>query len=257
MIRAFLVPALFAAIGLLPTAAAAHQPYFRGAPEAVALPAGESGVIRLLYGDGILSSDPVRAVVTDAAGGVRAIAPQGYAASYSCAARSCRVYVYRDTALLPRVFDTDVETTKVSAILRTADANDLDAVVRAQGPSYGFRHVPDLGPRIVGALVCLAHWWPSFVILMLIGATAVPVWLLLRKVLDRREENRWGAISLCVLVVIAISIPVAFVLLMVLFVSAYPPLLSLIPLGLPTAALLARSVGRAWVRRMPPTRPAL
>jgi hypothetical protein len=249
MIRARLVSALLVAVILLPTPAAAHMPYFSGTPEAVALPGGESGAIRLLYGDGILDSDPVRPIVTDAGGGVRAITPVGYAASYSCAARSCRVYLYRDTMLLPRVFDTDIETMKASAVLRTADENDLDAVMRTREPFYGFRHVPDLGARIVGALVCLAHWWDSFVILMLIGATAIPVLLLVRMALGRREENRWGAMTLCILFVIGISIPVAVILLMFLFVSAYPLLLSLVPLGLPTAVLLATFAGRSlWGR---------
>jgi hypothetical protein len=248
MNRALVLIVLFAAIFLLPTAASAHRPYFRGG-QPVALPAGESGVIRLLYGDGILGPDPVRPVVIDATGGVRAIAPTGYAASYSCAAQSCRVYVYRNTMLLPHVFDTDVQSMKSSAVLRTADENDLDAVLRAKELYYGFSHVPNLSARILGALACLAHWWISFAFFVLIGSTVLPVWLLLRMALDRREQNRWAAILLCILCAIAVTIPMLAVMLMFLFVSAYPPLLSLIPLGLPTAILLALYMRRSlWVR---------
>lgn len=249
MIRVFVVTVLFAAIFLLPTAVRAHQPYFRGEAASVALPAGESGVIRLLYGDGILGPDPVRPVVIDMTGGVRAIAPTGYAASYSCAAQSCRVYVYRNTMLLPHVFDTDVQSMKANAVLRTADENDLDAVLRAKEPYYGFSYVPDLNARILGALACLAHWWASFAFFVVIGSTVLPVWILLRMALDRRNQNRWGALSLCILFAVAITISMLAVLLMFLFVSAYPALLSLIPLGLPAVVLLALYVRRIlWVR---------
>jgi hypothetical protein len=248
MTRVCVILVLFAAVVLLPTPASAHRPYFRGEPAAVALPAGESGLIRLLYGDGILGPDPVRPVVTDAAGGVRAIAPTGYAASYSCAAQSCRVYVYRNTMLLPHVFDTDVPTMKVSAALRTADDNDLDAVLRSTEPYYGFNHIPNLSARIFGAFACLAHWWGSFAFLVLVGSTLLPVWIFLRMALDRREQNRWGSV-LCILFAVAVTLPMLAAWLMFLFVSAYPPLLSLIPLALPTAVLLALYVRRTlWVR---------
>lgn len=243
------VSVLFAAIVLLPTSASAHRPYFRGEAASVALPAGESGVIRLLYGDGILGPDPVRPVVTDLTGGVRAIAPMGYAASYSCGAQSCRVYVYINTPLLPRVFHTDVQSMKSNAVLRTADENDLVAVLSAKEPYYGFSHVPNLSARILGAFVCLAHWWASFAFLMLIGSTVLPVWIFLRGALDRRDQNRWGAVSLCILFALAITPPMLVVLLLFLFVSAYPLLLSLVPLGLPTAILLCLFGRRSlWVR---------
>lgn len=230
---------------LLPTSAAAHQPYFRGKPASVALPAGESGLIRLLYGDGILGPDPVRPIITDGSGGVRANGPLGYAASYSCAAQSCRVYVYRNSDLLPDVFDTEIESMKASASLRTADANDLDAVLRETKSYYGFRHVPDLSARILGALACLARWWRSFVFLALVGSTALPIWLLMRMALGRREQNRAGAVCLCILFAVAITIPMMALALLFLFVSAYPPLLAMIPLGLPTAMLLGESVRRS------------
>src|SRR6185312_5154065 len=94
LLRGCTIALCLAAVVLLPTSAAAHRPYFRGEPTSVALPAGESGVLRLLNGDGILGPDPVRPVITDASGGVRALGPVGYATSYSCAAQSCRIYVY-------------------------------------------------------------------------------------------------------------------------------------------------------------------
>jgi len=134
---------------------------------------------------------------------------------------------------------------KSNAVLRTADENDLDAVLRAKEAYYGFSYVPDLSARILGALACLAHWWGSFAFLVLIGSTVLPVWILLRMALDRRDQNRWGAVSLCILFAVAVTIPMLAVLLMFLFVSAYPLLLSLIPLGLPTAVLLAPYIRRS------------
>jgi len=238
----------FAAGFLLPSPAFAHQPYFNTGSAPVVLPGDESGTIRLLNGDGILGPDPIRPVITDASGGVRAIAPVGYAASYSCAEQSCRVYVYRNTVLLPDVFDTEIESMKATALLRTAGENDLDAVLRETETYYGFRHVPDVSARMLGALACLAHWWRSFVFLTLAGATALPIWLLSRAALDRREQHRSGAMWLCILFAVAITIPMMIFVLMFLFVSAYPPLLSVIPLALPTAILFAEFARRSrWI----------
>ena len=245
LLRAYATILFFAATFLLPGPAFAHRPYFNAESAPVALPGGESGAIRLLNGDGILGPDPIRPIITDASGGVRAIAPVGYAASYSCAARSCRVYVYRNTALFPDVFDTEIASMKSIALLRTADENELDAVLRENEPYFGFRLVPDLSVRMLGALACLAHWWRSFVFLMLAGATALPIWLLSRAALDRRERNRSGAMWLCILFAVAITVPVMIFVLMFLFVSAYPPLLSVIPLALPTALLVAELFRRS------------
>src|SRR5262249_47006736 len=92
--------------------AAAHLPYFRGYAAPVALPGGDSGLLRRLYGDGLMMADPVRPVVTDKSGAVRALGPVGYAVEHACSGGTCRVYVYRDTSLLPEVYRFDPLATK-------------------------------------------------------------------------------------------------------------------------------------------------
>lgn len=214
--------------------AAAHQPYFRGYAAAVALPGGDSGSLRRLYGDGIVLSDPVRALVTDKSGDVRALGPVGYAMEHFCSWGSCRVYVYRDTSLLPEVYRFDPRSTKPTAVLSVnGGADALDAIMRAEG-IYGFVAVHDLSARLSGALACLMQWWPSFVILLLIGGSAVPVWLCLGMAIGPKEENQLGSAMLAVLCAVGITVPAIGFYWLFLFITAYPPLLSWVAFSIPT-----------------------
>jgi hypothetical protein len=224
--------------------AAAHLPYFRGYAPPVALPGGDSGLLRRLYGDGIMMADPVRPVVIDKRGDVRALGPVGYAAEHSCSGGSCRVYVYNETSLLPDVYRFDPRSTKstdVPSAMGGADA--LDAVMRAEG-IYGFVEVPDLSVRVAGAFACLMQWWPSFVILLLIGGSAVPVWVCLGMAIGRRGENRLGSKMRAVLCAVAIALPTIGLYWLFLFSTAYPPLLSLIAVCIPTLVWLLYLVVR-------------
>ena len=56
------------------TPARSHGPFYRGG-EPIRGPADEPLTIKLLFGDGIVFADPVRAVVVDAAGRLRAMSP--------------------------------------------------------------------------------------------------------------------------------------------------------------------------------------
>jgi hypothetical protein len=85
---------IFLAIGaaLMVAPATAHSPYFTKT-EKIALPDGTTGEIRLLHGDGIMRSDPVRAVIIDAEGRALARSPQSYAMAIRCdAALRCKAY---------------------------------------------------------------------------------------------------------------------------------------------------------------------
>jgi hypothetical protein len=222
--------------------AAAHQPYFRGYATPVALSGGDSGLLRRLHGDGIAVSDPVRAIVTDKNGDVRAMGPTGYAMEQFCSWGSCRVYVYSNTSLLPDVYRFDLTSTKSTNVLSIAGGADaLDAVMRAEG-TYGFVPVPDLSVRLSGALACLMLWWPSFVILLLIGGSAVPVWLFLGRVIRPKErpkkENRPFSAMLAIFYVALIALPAIGFYGLFLFMTAYPPLLSLVVTGIPTLVSL-------------------
>lgn len=82
------------AIGAVSAAApaAAHSPYFTQT-EKLALPDGRIGEIRLLHGDGIFFSDPVRAIVIDEQGRPLARSSWSGAMIIACdGANRCRVY---------------------------------------------------------------------------------------------------------------------------------------------------------------------
>lgn len=218
--------------------ATAHLPYFRGYAAPVALPGGDSGLLRRLYGDGIMMSDPVRPVVTDKSGAVRALGPIGYAAEHACSGGSCRVYVFSDTSFLPDVYRFDPLATKSTGVLSIAGGVDaLDPVIRAQG-MYGFVLESDFTARIAGAVACLMQWWPSFFILVLIGASAVPMWRFFAMAIGPRENNRFGSATLAVLWAVAVMVPAAGLYALFLFLTAYPPLLSLVAVSIPTLVLL-------------------
>ena len=71
--------------------AAAHRPYFTQA-ERIVLPNGDVGEVRLLHGDGILGSDPARALVLDAQGRLVARSPKSVSLVLSCGSnRQCLV----------------------------------------------------------------------------------------------------------------------------------------------------------------------
>src|SRR4051794_39205993 len=112
--------------------AAAHVPYFSGYAAPVALPGGDSGLLRRLYGEGKLMADPVRPIVTDKSGDVRALGPLGYAAEYSCSGGACRVYVYSNVSLLPDVYRFDPQSTKsAGGVSLSGGADALAAVMSA------------------------------------------------------------------------------------------------------------------------------
>lgn len=71
------------AAALMAAPAAAHSPYFTSTLK-IKLPDGKTGELRLLHGDGIFRSDPVRAVVIDAEGRALARSPQSYAMAIRC-----------------------------------------------------------------------------------------------------------------------------------------------------------------------------
>jgi hypothetical protein len=164
---------VFAGALTLPVFAA--EPHFRGEVGPIILPDGNSGTMRLLQGEGFLGPDPMRAVVLDAQGGVRALGPVVYAIAYSCKASACHAYLYLNTLLLPHVYEIDPSSMKSAGVIR-ADTQDHRNAIMATKEVYGFRIVNDFAERIVGALVCLVQWWPSFAVLFLIGLFAWPAW---------------------------------------------------------------------------------
>ena len=90
------------------------------------------------------------------------------------------------------------------------------------------------------ALSCLAQWWPSFIVLIVIGACAVPAWCRLESGLASIRGRRKDVDTAMVVQAIAIIAAVAGLCALYLWGSAYPPLLALIVVGLPSLALPLR-----------------
>jgi hypothetical protein len=82
------------------------------------------------------------------------------------------------------------------------------------------------------------QWWPSFVILLLIGGGVVPVWLFLGKAIRPGQENRSTSSMLAFVYAGLIALPAIGFYGLFLFVTAYPPLLSLVATSIPTLAAL-------------------
>jgi hypothetical protein len=124
---------IFLAIGaaLMIAPAAAHSPYFTQ-PETIVLPDGTTGQIRLLHGDGILRSDPVRAIVVDAEGRALARSPQSYAMAIRCdGVRQCKVYDLNHLA----VSTPDLTTFRVGGLI--SDENERWSL-EGGSDSWGF-----------------------------------------------------------------------------------------------------------------------
>lgn len=224
-------------VGAVCVPVAAAQPSFHGYAAPVALPGGDSGQLRRLYAAGPGNTETVRIVVTDKRGDVRALGPAGYAAEFSCTGSRCGVYVYNNTSLLPEVYRFDPASTKSAGVLSVAAAADLDLVMRAD-MTYGFRPAPGLFARMVGAFFCLMQWWPSFIALLVIGGCVVPAWVRLEQLFLGEGQRPLHAIALGVLQTVVIVVPFAGLYAVYLWATAYPTLLSLAAVSIPTLGFL-------------------
>lgn len=90
LVRLFVLAAMLAFAG---QPASAHSPYFTQI-EKIDLPDGTQGEMRLLHGDGILVSDPVRVIAVDSLERLIAQSERGYVASIICPVpRKCIAYL--------------------------------------------------------------------------------------------------------------------------------------------------------------------
>jgi hypothetical protein len=240
---------IFLVIGaaLMVAPAAAHSPYFT-TTEKIALPDGTTGEIRLLHGDGILRSDPVRAVVIDAEGRALARSPQSYAMTIRCdGPKRCKAYdLDRFTVSTP-----DPASFRPGGSL--SDVNERGMLVDGSGKPWGFTTKRmSFGDLVVGHAVYLRNnIYPTVIPLLLTGFAAMFVLGVLRPAPSRRLYDRivWSAI-----IVAAFAIA-GFLILM--------NLLMLIVTGLPEQLwfLLSASAAAAvgflfWWRRRRRAQPA-
>jgi hypothetical protein len=160
------------------SAALAHRPYLSSERAPLVLENGTPAELRLLHGDGILISDPVRPIVVGGKGDIYALGPHGEAITFTCAKQDCRVFIVMAGASLPYVFILDRATFKSEPGYRFS-IDDPDVSDRAQRAeeTFGFRAVPlkpglliqsimaflASSPLRVAFLVLLGlGFWPTF-----------------------------------------------------------------------------------------------
>ncbi len=226
------VRAILFALAMLVAAqpAHAHSPYFTKT-EKIALPDGTTGEIRLLHGDGVMRSDPVRAVIVDAEGRSLARSPQSYAMAIRCSGTSrCTAYDLEHFT----VSQPDPKSFRVGEPV--SGVNERWALERGANP-WGFvTRRMWIADMVVGHAVYLRHnLYAAAIPLLLTGVSAMFVFGVLRPAPSRRLYDRivWYAI-------IAAAFAIAGFLMLT-------NLLMLIVTGLPSQLwlLLSASAGAA------------
>lgn len=151
---------------------AAHRPYFTQI-EKVELPDGTIGEIRLLHGDGIIMSDPVRAIVVGADERLRARSAQTGAMILLCSREhKCRaIDLHKDLA-----FEIDPATFRLGSEIPIGADWKLGAVEQGS-ESWGFRSRRATFVEILwGNFVFVRHFFiHHVVILILLGMVAAAI----------------------------------------------------------------------------------
>lgn len=196
--------------------AAAHRPYFTQV-EAVILPDGRPGEMRLLRGDGIFLADPGRILVLDAEGRLQARSRHSVTMALLCdrALRSCRGY---DGISILTLDPASFRPGEVVPGLADAERDGLWAF-EAGNESWGFAiRRPSLAYRLRGELALALSAPRTLVLLAVLGVVAamlVPGWLLSWRV--RTRPSVWALV---------IGIPLRLVgLASILFIRLYIALL--------------------------------
>jgi hypothetical protein len=152
--------------------AAAHRPYFTQV-EQVALPDGAMGEIRLLHGDGIIISDPVRAIIVDGDGRLRARSPQTWAMILLCPRQhQCRaVDLQKDLA-----YEIEPTTFQLGPVIPEGQILNLGGIESGK-ESWGFRSRHASFAEIVrGNFEFVRYFFVHHVvILVLLGAAAAGI----------------------------------------------------------------------------------
>ncbi|MDE4173277.1 hypothetical protein PXK01_03865 [Phaeobacter sp. PT47_59] len=114
----------------------AHSPYYTQVEPLQ--PDGSGFALKLLNGDGVVGSDPVRAVIVDEAGHARAISPLGVSLHISClrgeGTRRCVVY----DGISAEVFEPDPGTWETRPVIEQDGKPMPTAYPEHMGQSFGF-----------------------------------------------------------------------------------------------------------------------
>ncbi|MEA2995434.1 MAG: hypothetical protein QOG74_983 [Alphaproteobacteria bacterium] len=235
------------------SAALAHRPYLSPERAPLVLDNGTPAELRLLYGDGILMSDPVRPIVVGEKGEIHALGPHGEAVAFTCAEQDCRVFIVMAGASLPYVFILDRATFKYEPVYRFSldDPDVSDSAQRAE-ETFGFRAVP-LKPGLLtqSIMAFLAGSPLSTVFLVLLGLGFWPTCLLAidaaRAGARRKRVTLAMASVACALMTFVFSL---FAGVGLSLVSGFPPFLAELITGATAGlVLLCVALGELWRSR--------
>src|SRR5882762_3169990 len=154
-------------------AALAHRPYLSSERGPLVLDNGRSAELRLLYGDGIFRSDPVRPIVMGENGEIYALGPRGEAVVFACGQRDCRVFIFRATSLLPWVFILDRATFKSEPVYRVSrDQPGVSDLAQRAEETFVFSAVPLTPVILIQSIVVFLAGSPltvAFLVLLALG----------------------------------------------------------------------------------------
>jgi len=232
-------------------AAHAHRPYLAGEHLALYMGCCELAELRLLYGDRVIGSDPVRPVVVGAQGRVYALGPKGDAASIACFRAKCHVFVFRGNDLLPQALVPDRSGFRFETEYRVAadDVNSSTATERAP-EIFGFVAEPLDPVLLIAAAWALIAQSPLTAVLLV--AISLGVWPTCRLAFAafraRTPGRRAGlaaAAAACGLATFALW---AFAWGALAFVTGFPVPMA-IPITVLAALLVLSRIAFAWRRR--------
>lgn len=180
IVRLVLSLVLLIFVVVTPGTIRAHSPYFSENTEAFDGPDGTKLDLRLLYGDGIIIADPVRAVIIDSHGQLRAVSPLSHAMQIHCSLRSGRRECLAYDELSGMVHESDPKTWRLGGPIFENDSRHRPATSaypelmteefgfwsRQAGfkESLGFEFAKIVkSPR---ALVLASLWWMMILILI-------------------------------------------------------------------------------------------
>jgi hypothetical protein len=227
---------------LLASPAAAHRPFFTQVGT-IQLPNGERGEVRLLHGDGIFGPDPVRAIVIDERGRLRARSERSLFMGLSCPSEArCTIFDFaRD-----QVLEVDLATLRVGSLVPGLSDRDRDDLwdIEDGNEAWGFvAREPNASEWRDGLRTKVRLAWPVLAFNGIAGGVA---WLLMRVAMARGRRQH-----------VLKAVPPIFLALVLVLVSGYFTLLGgldlsfwLWPFALACGLLQGMSpLWRRWRRR--------
>ncbi|MBO9477582.1 hypothetical protein J7382_08565 [Shimia sp. R11_0] len=138
----------FLLILLAPSQVIAHAPYYSQIEQLQQIE-GESFTIKLLHGDGIITTDPVRAIVVDSKSRIRAISPLGVRLHINCGrleeAHDCVVY----DSVSSLIYEVAPSAWAIGPVVEKEEKPLLTAYPEGMGLDFGFLVRPATFSEIV------------------------------------------------------------------------------------------------------------